>query len=407
MAELPTGTVTLLFTDIEGSTQLLKTLGDDYERALSDHRALLRRAFNLSGGRVVDRQGDAFFVVFSRAKDAVTAAIEAQRSLASHPWPQGSNVRVRMGIHTGEPSVADEGLTGLAVHLGARICSTAHGGEVLVSDLTRGLVEDDLPHGAALRDAGEHLVKDFDRPVHLFQLVAEGLGDPFRQPRTPAQRANDDPLNEENEPSSTGGGDQPRRERVQPEVSPRLRDGLRAAMRRRPAREPIGFLGSRIHSTSRLSPSPELAAALASLGGAVVQGGRCLRDAQRSLRSVDRRALQHRVDELRGATFLTEHEGQLVDDLARQLAAVDRLAELHPLLRAEIERIDSRERTIRDEVFRARLGEPVSDSLVDEVKTLSESMLALCKQAYEAEEVTRPAVLASRPKSRLRVPRKS
>jgi class 3 adenylate cyclase len=121
MPDLPTGTVTLLFTDIEASTRLLKSLGDGYERALSDHRILLRRSFNLTGGQVIDRQGDSFFVVFRRAKDAVTAAVDAQRALAAHPWPNGLTLRVRMGIHTGEPSVNEEGLTGLAVHRAARI----------------------------------------------------------------------------------------------------------------------------------------------------------------------------------------------------------------------------------------------------------------------------------------------
>jgi class 3 adenylate cyclase len=179
MPDLPTGTVTLLFTDIEGSTRLLMTLGHSYQRALSDHRALLRRAFNLAGGQVVDRQGDSFFVVFPRAKDALTAAVEGQRALASHPWPDGLRLRVRMGIHTGEPAVNDEGLTGLAVHRAARICAAARGEQILVSSTTRDLVEDELPAGTELRELGEFGLKDFDRPARLFQVVADGLRESF------------------------------------------------------------------------------------------------------------------------------------------------------------------------------------------------------------------------------------
>src|SRR5919201_815813 len=116
MAELPSGTVTFLFTDIEGSTNLLKRLGDGYEGLLADHRRLLRRAFEESRGRVVDSQGDAFFVVFRSALDAVTAAVEGQRALEGHSWPPGAEPRVRMGLHTGEPALVGQAFAGLAVH---------------------------------------------------------------------------------------------------------------------------------------------------------------------------------------------------------------------------------------------------------------------------------------------------
>jgi class 3 adenylate cyclase len=398
MAELPSGTVTLLFTDIEGSTHLLKTLGGEYEQALADHRALLRRAFNLSGGRIVDRQGDAFFVLFRRAKDAVSAAIEAQRSLAAHPWPRGSELRVRMGIHTGEPAVTDEGVTGLAVHLAARICATAHGGQVLVSDITRGLVEGELPRGSGFRELGEHALKDFDRPVPLYQLVAEGLGEAFPRPRLPTAMA------EEDLPVHTH---QPERRPSASSVALRVGDALRGAIPGRRSDEPVMLIGSRLQSVARLSPSPELGTALRHLGGAVVQGGRCLRDAKRSLKLVDRRALRRQLEALTDGSLLTEEEAQLADDLARQVEALDRLAELRPRLVESIERIDSRADEIREEVFRARRGHPVSEGLVDEVTTLSDSMLSLCAEAYQAEEAARPAVAAPRQKSRLRVPRRN
>src|SRR5947209_16031468 len=121
MAELPSGTVTLLFTDIEGSTRLLQRLGDRYAEALAAHHRLLREAFAAHGGHEVDTQGDAFFVAFPRAIDAVQAAVAAQRALAAHPWSEGAAVRIRMGLHTGEPAVVGEGYVGLAVHRAARI----------------------------------------------------------------------------------------------------------------------------------------------------------------------------------------------------------------------------------------------------------------------------------------------
>jgi class 3 adenylate cyclase len=156
MPELPTGTVTLLFSDIEGSTRLLKALGDEYGNVLAEHQRLLRAAFDGAGGHEIDTQGDAFFVAFARAKDAVAAALAAQRSLASNDWPYGQEVRVRIGIHTAEPAVGGERYVGLGVHRAARICSAGHGGQILLSGVTRELVEEQLPPGLHLLDLGEH-----------------------------------------------------------------------------------------------------------------------------------------------------------------------------------------------------------------------------------------------------------
>jgi len=159
MSDLPSGTVTFLFTDIEGSTRLLQELGDGYAEALAEHRRLLREAFERHGGVEVDTQGDAFFVAFARARDALAAAEEAQRALVGEP------LRVRMGVHTGEPLVTDEGYVGLDVHRAARICSAGHGGQVLVSDTTASLFD-----GAGLRDLGENRLKDLSAPQRLYQL---------------------------------------------------------------------------------------------------------------------------------------------------------------------------------------------------------------------------------------------
>ena len=146
MQSHPTGTVTLLFTDIEGSTNLLQRLGgEQYAVVLAVQRDLLRHVFHAFHGHEVDTQGDAFFVVFARATDAVMAAVDGQRALANHPWPDGVTVRVRMGLHTGEPVLATEGYVGLDVHHAARIMSAAHGGQVLLSQTTRELVVQALP----------------------------------------------------------------------------------------------------------------------------------------------------------------------------------------------------------------------------------------------------------------------
>jgi class 3 adenylate cyclase len=140
MAELPSGTVTLLFTDIEGSTRLLERLGDGYLEVLGGHRRLLRAAFARFDGREVGTEGDSFFVAFARASDAVAAAAQGQRALAAHRWPDGVVLRVRMGIHTGEPIADHDGYAGLVVHRAARICAAGHGGQVLCSQATRELL---------------------------------------------------------------------------------------------------------------------------------------------------------------------------------------------------------------------------------------------------------------------------
>jgi YVTN family beta-propeller protein len=179
VTELPSGTVTFLFTDIEGSTRLLKSLGDGYETVLNEHDRCLREAFEAAQGQEVDTQGDAFFAAFARASDAVAAAVEVQRRLPGCAWPEGADVRVRVGIHTAEPKVGEHRYIGIGVHRAARICAAAHGGQVLLSSATRELVEDSLPEGVDLRDLGSHSLKDLDRPEHLFQVTGPELPDDF------------------------------------------------------------------------------------------------------------------------------------------------------------------------------------------------------------------------------------
>jgi predicted ATPase/class 3 adenylate cyclase len=175
MAELPSGTVTFLFSDVEGSTRLLTRLRGRYAEVLGEHQRLLRAAFVEHGGREVHTEGDGFFVAFARASDAIAAAVSAQRALASQRWPDGVQVRVRMGVHTGEAEIRDDDYVGLDVHRAARICAVGRGGQVLISSATRELVADELPGDVALRDLGEHRLKDLARPERLFQLVIGGL----------------------------------------------------------------------------------------------------------------------------------------------------------------------------------------------------------------------------------------
>jgi predicted ATPase/class 3 adenylate cyclase len=175
MAELPSGTVTFLFSDVEGSTRLLTRLRDRYAEVLGEHQRLLRAAFEEHDGREVHTEGDAFFVAFVRASDAIAAAVSAQRALASQRWPEGVDVRARIGVHTGEAEVRQDDYVGLDVHRAARICAAGHGGQVLISSSTRELVADELPVDVALKDLGEHRLKDLDRPEHLFQLVVGDL----------------------------------------------------------------------------------------------------------------------------------------------------------------------------------------------------------------------------------------
>jgi class 3 adenylate cyclase len=179
MTDLPGGTVTFLFSDIESSTRLLRELGDDWEKALAAHNRILRESFTAAGGREVDRQGDAFFAVFPTARTALASAAAAQRSLSDHEWPGDAELRVRMGVHTGEPSVGGEGYLGVDVVRAARICSAAHGGQVLVSETTRALVG-----GADLDDLGLHHLKDMEHEERLFQLVMPDLPRDFPAPRT-------------------------------------------------------------------------------------------------------------------------------------------------------------------------------------------------------------------------------
>ena len=182
-AALPTGFVTLLMTDIESSTGLLRRLGDRYGALLNDVRGILRAAVLQASGREIDARADEYFAVFEQAAAAIEAAVAIQRALGKRAWPDGLDVRVRVGIHSGRPTLTDIGYIGLAVHTTARVCSAAHGGQIVVSTNTRAAVRTSLPGGIRFRGLGRHRLPGLPDAEALFQVHAKGLRSAFPKPR--------------------------------------------------------------------------------------------------------------------------------------------------------------------------------------------------------------------------------
>ena len=178
MTALPSGTVTFVFSDVEGSTALLKRLGERYGDVISEHRRIVRETFGAHDGVEIDTQGDSFFYAFARARDAVAAAVDAQRAHAEQGWPDGEQVRVRMGLHTGEPAVGAEGYLGVDVVRAARLATTGRGGSVLLSETTRALLGSSLPDGVSVHALGERQLKDIDEPERIYELAIEGVEQP-------------------------------------------------------------------------------------------------------------------------------------------------------------------------------------------------------------------------------------
>jgi len=179
MPNLPSGTVTFVFSDIEASTTLLKRLGDArYAEVLGTHRRIVRETFGAHHGQEIDTQGDAFFYSFPRARDAVAAAVEVQRAHEREAWPDGVSVRMRLGLHTGEPAVGDEGYTGLDVVRASRIAAVGRGGQVLLSETTSAIVAGDLPDGVRMRSVGDQVLRDIERPEPLHELRIDDVPTP-------------------------------------------------------------------------------------------------------------------------------------------------------------------------------------------------------------------------------------
>jgi predicted ATPase/class 3 adenylate cyclase len=194
MTRLPTGTVTFLFTDVEGSTKLLEQLGEQYHHVQDRQASIMRMAVTEGGGFVVSTEGDSFFAVFPDARRAVSAAVQAQRELAAAPWPAGVGLRVRMGLHTGAGILGGDNYLGLDVNRAARIAAAAHGEQILMSDVTHSLVERCLPPGTRLRGLGQHRFKNLTEPERLYQVVIDGLEQDFPPPRTLNARPNNLPV---------------------------------------------------------------------------------------------------------------------------------------------------------------------------------------------------------------------
>ena len=293
MSRLPSGTVTFLFTDVEGSTELLQRLGDAYARELSAHRTMLRLAVERSGGEVVDQRGEEAFAAFPRAADAVTAALEIQRA------QEGRELKVRVGLHTGEPSLSGEGYLGLDVHRGARICAAGHGGQVLVSAATRALVP-----AVAVRDLGEHTLKGITAPEPIFALDAPGLARiarPLRATRSGAERR-------------------------------RLR---RPASR---AGKSLGELAWEIRAQLPATPEAERPA-IAAFAAALFGAAHAESDAAAYLARTDRRPLEERLAAYREMSVTSRLSARQLAKVERQLECLDTL----PSHREELERAACRQ----------------------------------------------------------------
>ena len=178
--KLPKGNLTFLLTDIEGSTGLLARLGDDYALVLRDVRRRVRTAVRRAGGHLVSARGDDVFAVFDRAKPALDASLAIQRAMQDGGWPDGvDDVRLRIGLHRGRPTLTDTGYVGISVHAAARICFAAHGGQIVLSGAVRSAVLDTLPDGVALKELGAWRFRGLPEPVTIYQVEADGLLDDF------------------------------------------------------------------------------------------------------------------------------------------------------------------------------------------------------------------------------------
>jgi class 3 adenylate cyclase len=296
---LRSGTVTFLFTDVEGSTALAERLRSAWPAMLADHRRLLTEAVLAAGGEEVDVRGEEMLAAFATARAAVEAALAAQRAHARHPWPEGGVVRVRMGIHTGEPTVADAGYLGLDVHRGARICALAHGGQVLLSQTTR-----DLAPNEQVRDLGEVALKGLSLPERVFQLLAPDLADGFPDLREPAK------------PPGVVG-----RER---ELVAAARQRLRGLRIRRGSAPGLAELGWEVRRLLPTSASP-LRDELALLAGDLLAAGRSAGDADVFLDEVDRSVLLKRQTEHRELAVVSRQAQREVEAITRRLLELEQL----------------------------------------------------------------------------------
>ena len=321
--ELPTGTVTFLLTDIEGSTELVRRLGERWPAVAEEHKRLLREAVSAVDGHEVDARGEEFFFAFRRAQDAVAAAVAAQRALAEHDWPPDGAVRVRMGIHTGEPALGDDGgYLGIDVHRTARLCAAGHGGQVLASETTRALAVD---AGVRFVDLGEHQFRGFARAERVFQLAAPGLAARFPSLATAAATSF------EGEERSLAAAAKTLVSRGRPKMPGALRRRPSTARRLADASWNVRTLQGGLPERDRL----ELARALLVLS-------RTANHADRRFAQLDRRELERKLAETRELGVVSRYAQKRAETLERQAALVDELAKARAALDERIDELERR-----------------------------------------------------------------
>jgi class 3 adenylate cyclase len=352
MIDLPNGTVTLFFTDVEGSTELLRRLGERYGTALEDQRRILRNAVAEHGGTEIDSRGDELFAAFPRASAAVAAAVAAQNALAEHQWPDGSTLKVRMGLHTGEPAPSDDGYLGLDVHRAARISAAAHGQQVLVSHTTRDLIGE----GGEFVDLGEHQLKDLPTPERLFQVVVPGLATDF-----PPLRTADTDL-------SAG------RER---ELAAALARPQRLLQRLRTSKHGFADLGWDARALLPAAPA-ETRDSLSRLARELFDAARTAAEADQAIAVVQRKELVRRLTNQREQAVLSKASEREAHASETQLTALDTLI----ARRAEAEEVAK--------VVRERLGEPRPkrlDESIEDVRRASRHLNAALDDAQRKLKV--------------------
>jgi class 3 adenylate cyclase len=349
MQELPNGTVTLLFTDVEGSTRLLQRLGDRYGTALDDERRLLRDAVAAQGGREIDCRGDEFFGAFPRARAAVAAAVAAQRALAQHAWPGGVVLKVRMGLHTGEPALRDDGYLGLDVHRAARISAAAHGGQVLVSQVTREIL---LDEDVSVRDLGEWQLKDLPRPERLFQIVIDDLDAQFPPPKVASAA--------------------PAAGRERELAAAVLATPRRLFERIRPRPRGLADLGWDVRAALAAAPT-EMHEPLSRLARELFDAASVAAEADHALAAVDRKALVRRLAENRSLSVLSKAAGREAESMQERLDALDDLAEGRRALDAVAEEVRSRPVP--------RLSRLQTDAIRDRLRLATEALDAALENA--------------------------
>ena len=414
----PTRTITLVFTDIEGSTRLLRDASEEYAALLAEHRSVVREAFGLNNGREIGTQGDAVFGAFESARDAVRAAVETQRTLVAPEWPFEQQIRVRIGIDTGEAIVDDEYI-GLVVHRAARICAAAHGGQVLLSAATRSVLGEDEPAGTALRDLGNQSLKDFDQGEHLFQLLIDGLPADLRSPRTGDDGAavglhsEDDiaraveatvALRESPQGVAATGAAEPIA-RLRRAISKSFRSlgtliaitlailgaiytpwlyvaaiGVwiitvvaKAALLRR---EAVYTVGSQVFALEVIAPDQELAKLLHDLGTRLMIANEWVLRVDGYLSENNPTTIARELRRRR-ATASSSVEASQIDSLGREVDALVELRDRRTVLLNEVSSFEKRTNEIRDALFEIRLGRSQREELAAQLGSDCRDVAAL------------------------------